>query len=318
MKNTIVDLNVHLAQKQQLPVAALIEKNPIIASIPMKPASHGIYNVYSKTLDIQTAQEVDYDAELPTVGISFDLGQTRLGKIGGKLPIPMDAAMNMGGWQKYVDDRMPSIIGKSGNENEAKIYYSGFLKYALANKRVISAGGKTSDKQFSMVAVHYDRASTVGLYNPNTYQNGSGKLFTQLMLNGGNVHELEVEGKKCLGKMLAVFMEFGLQLADPDAVNAIVNIEPAPDTNNADKIAGLPTAMQINDMLAAVRADTAATVIYAHPVLVNYLAIKYNLDKRSVTDATTGVSYNLTEWNGVPLIGSYNISWGKESVIDLA
>ncbi len=317
MKNTLKDLNVYLSDKQQGLVNNLVEKNPIIDSMPMKASSHGIYNVYGKVTDIDAMQEVDYDAELPIVGISFDLGRTRLGKIGGKLPMPMDAAKEMGGYDKFANDRYPQIIAKSGNDNEARIYYKGFLASAIANDRAVSAGGTSANKQYSMVMVHYDPDTTTGLYNPNALS--TGKLFTTLMLNGGKVFELDLpDGSRPLGKMMAMFMEFGLQLADPDAVGAIVNIEPKADTNNADKIAGLPTAMMIDDRLAGVRADTGSTFIYTHPVLVNYLANKYQLERRSVSDGATGVNYSLTAWNGIPIIGSYNILWGKEAVVDLA
>lgn len=317
MKNTLKDLNVYLSDKQQGLINTLVENNPIIDSIPVKASSHGIYNVYGKVTDIDAMQEVDYDAELPVVSISYDLGRTRLGKIGGKLPMPMDAAKEMGGFERFANDRYPQIIAKSGNDNEARIYYKGFLASAIKNQQIVSAGGTTPDKQYSMVMVHYDPDTTTGLYNANSLSNG--KLFATLMLNGGKIYELDLpDGSKPLGKMMAMFMEFGLQLADPNAVGAIVNIEPTASNSDPDKIAGLPSAMMIDDRLAAVRANTGSTFIYCHPTLMNYLANKYQLERRSVTNGATGVSYSLTEWNGVPIIGSYNILWGKESVVATA
>jgi len=83
MKNTLKDLNVFLHPKQKAILNNLTEKNPIIDSIPVKPASHGFYNVFAKTTSIDGMEEVDFDEELPTVGISFELGQERLGKNGG-------------------------------------------------------------------------------------------------------------------------------------------------------------------------------------------------------------------------------------------
>lgn len=315
MKNTLKDINVYLSQKQQGLVNALLENNPIIDSLPMKPASHGFYNVYSKVAEIDGMSEVDYDEELPTVGISFDLGRTRLGKIGGKLPMPQDAAKEMGGYAKFANDRLPLIIGKSGNDNEKRIYYRGFLKSAIASGNVAGCDGKTAGKQYSMAFVHYNSDSTVGLYNPNSVSNG--KLFTTNPLNGGNEYEIEVGGKKCIGKMIAMYMEFGIQLADPNAVGALVNIQPTANNTDKDKIDGLPTRMQIEDRLAAVRADVGSTYIYAHPTLIGYLALKYQLPQRTITNETTGLRYSLTDWNGIPMVGSYNIDWGKEDVINL-
>lgn len=316
MKNTLVDINVYLAKKQQGIVNSLLENNPIIASIPVKAASHGFYNLYSKVDDIQALQEVDYDDELPTVGISFELGKTRLGKLGGKLPMPEDAAKEMGGYDRYAADRIPSIVEKSGNDNEGRIYYNGFLKAAIDNKQAITAGGTTANSQFSMVAVHYDNDSTIGLYNPNAVNEK--KLFAIRMLNGGNIGEINVNGKTIVGKMMVISMEFGLQLADPRYVAAIVNIEPKANVSDPDKLDGLPTRKNIEDMLGMVRANASNTVIYAHPTLVGYLAQKFQLAQRIVTNNDNSVRYVLSDWNGIKFISSYNISWGKEPVTSIS
>lgn len=197
--STIKDLNVKLAKTQQNMVNTLVEENPILDSIPVKPATHGIYNVYSKVTDIEGMDEVDYDDELPVVGISFALDQTRLGKIGGKLHMPQDAAMNMGGYDAYAADRFPSIIKKSGNDFEYRVYYKGFLAAALQNGKAVGCGGTTPNKQYSLVAVTYNQDTTIGLYNPNAVN--AGKLFDNKMLNGGNEYEIEYAGKKFIGKV---------------------------------------------------------------------------------------------------------------------
>lgn len=316
MKNTLKDINIFLSKKQQGLVNTLIESNPIIDSMPVKPASHGFYNVYSSVSGVDSMSEVDYDEELPTVGISFDLGRTRLGKIGGKLPMPQDAAKEMGGYDRYANDRIPTILAKAGNDNEARLYYNGFVAAAVNNGQAVSCSGSGAGKQYSMVFVRYNMDSTVGLYNPNA--KSSGKLFEMLPLNGGTEYEIEVSGKKCIGKMMAMYMEFGLQIADPKSVGALVNILPAPNSSDAEKIDGLPTRMQIEDRLAGVRADVANTFIYCHPSLIGYLALKFNLTQRITTDQTTGVNYKLVDWNGIPLIGSYNVKWGTEDVIVIA
>lgn len=315
MKNTLQDIAVSLSRTQAGIVNDLVEKNTIIGTMPMAPASHGFYNVYTKVADVDTMDEVDYDEELPLVGISFDLGRTTLGKIGGKLPMPQDAVRAMGGYANYAAKRIPLIIGKSGNKNEERIYYTGFVKAAIQNGKATDCGGTTANKQYSMTFVRYDKDATTGLYNPNSLSNG--KLFVTNMLNGGNEYELDIHGRHPIGKMLAMYMELGIQLADPEGVGAILNIEAKANATDPDKIDGLPTRMMIEDRLAGVRADMSSTFIYAHPSLIGYLALKYQLPQRVVTNETTGVRYSLTDWNGIPMIGSYNILWGKEEVITL-
>jgi len=314
MKNTLKNLNVFLKPHQKGIINKLTEENPIIDTIPVRAASHGIYNVYPTISEITGMSEVDFDEELPTVGISFELGRTKLGKIGGKLPIPKDAATEVGGYSAYADARLPNIIAKSGNDQEYRLYYLGFLKSALANGKAVSVGGATPNKQYSLVAVTYDEDSTVGLYNPKTLSNG--KLFEQLVLNGGNEYEVEAGGKKFIGKMIASFMQFGLQLADPRLVGALVNIEPAVNASDRDKIDGLPTAAQMDDLLSGVRAGTN-TVIYCHPTLAKTMATKFQLPQRQIGNGETGVRYALYDWQGIPVVTSYNIGWGNEAVVSL-
>ena len=318
MKNTLKNLNVWLTPHQQGVLNRLTEENPILDSIPVRAASHGIYNVYADTTEITGMSEVDFDEELPTVGVSFELGRTRLGKIGGKLPIPQDAATEVGGYSAYANARMPSIIAKSGNDHEYRLYYKGFLKAAIDNGKAVSVGGSTANKQFSLVAVTYDMDSTVGLYNPKATSVGMGRgvIFEELVLNGGNVSEIEVGGKKCLGKIIAAYMQFGLQLADPRLVGALVNIQPAQNGTDRDKIDGLPTAAQMDDLLAGVRAG-ANTVIYCHPTIAQKMASKFQLTQRRIANGDTSVRYAMYDWQGVPVITSYNIGWGNEAVVSL-
>lgn len=315
MKNTLQDLNVFLSEKQKPVLDALTNENPMLAAIPVKPATHGIYNVYAATTAIDELSEVDFDAALPAVGVSFELGQANLAKIGGTLPMPQDAASLMGGYAKFANDRIPKIISRAGNAHEARLYYKGFLKYALANNNAVSAGGKTANKQFSMVAVHFDSDSVTGLYNPKSLNDG--KLFTMLPLNNGAEHKVDALGG-AIGREIAIYMHYGLQLADPRYVKAIVNIEPKPNENDKDKIDGLPTGMMIDDLINDVQGNPGNTVIFCNPIIRRYLGLKYNLEKRVVTDAQGRVTYEIFSWSDITFVTSHNIYKGTESVIEIA
>ncbi len=318
---TLSDIAVYLAKKQPELLNSMLEDTPIIRSMPVRAATHGFKNVYSEVTDIRGPQEVNRNDELPTVSISTDLKEVTLGKIGGVLPIPDDTAIACGGYAKYVNDRIPSIIREGAMRNEQHIYYNGFMASAIKHNQVLSGGGSTANKQYSMVAVHWDQASTVGLFNPNAVSNG--KLFEQGFLNGGNKYKIAVRNADGslsfpIGKEYYVQMEFGLQLAYERSVAAIVNIEPAQNVSDPDKIDGLPTPKMMTDMLSAVRATSGSTVIYCNPVIVDYMAAKYQLNKRTVSNGERTVSYELVEWRGIPLIGSYNVYDGTEDVIAVA
>ena len=152
------------------------------------------------------------------------------------------------------------------------------------------------------------------LYNDKTLSNG--KLFEQLVLNGGAEYEVEAGGKKFIGKMIASYMQFGLQLADSRLVGALVNIEPTANASDRDKIDGLPTANQMDDLLSGVRAG-ANTVIYCHPTLAKKMATKFQLAQRQVGNGENSIRYALYDWQGIPVITSYNIGWGNEEVLSL-
>lgn len=312
MKNTLQDLNVFLSEKQQGVLDALTNDNPMLAAIPVKPATHGIYNVYAATTSIDELTEVDFDAPLPAVGVSFDLGQANLAKIGGTLPMPQDAAALMGGYENFANDRIPKIIARAGNAHEARLYYKGFMKYAIDNKNVVSAGGTTPNKQFSMVAVHFDSDSVTGLYNP--YSVNDGKLFTMQALNNGAEHKLAALNG-AIGREIAIYLHYGLQLADPRYVKAIVNIEPRENSTDRDKIDGMPTGMMIDDLINDVQGNPGNTVIFCNPIIRRYLGLKYNLEKRVVTDAQGKVSYEIFSWSDITFVTSHNIYKGTESVI---
>ena len=311
MKNTLVDINVFLAQQQKGMINTLVEGNPLLASIPVKPSTHGFKNVFSKVTDIKGLQEVMYDEELPQVSIAFELGETALGKIGGLLPMPDDAATQMGGYSVYANNRIPALMEDAGNKQETRIYYKGFQAYALRNNRLLSAAGSTANKQFSLMAVTWNMDSTVGLYDKNDVgnENDKGKIVRMETLNDGAKHIITVDGHKCIGKEIAFYMKFGLQLADPRLVAGIVNIEPS-----ANK---LPTAGQMDDLLSMVRANTN-TVLYMHPNLQRKLATEFQFKQMQFVNGVTGVTYTMDTYQNIPIVSSYNISWGGESVIAVA
>ena len=166
-----------------------------------------------------------------------------------------------------------------------------------------------------MVAVHFDSDSVTGLYNPQSLNNG--KLFTMLPLNNGAEHKVEALGG-AIGREIAIYMHYGLQLADPRYVKAIVNIEPKPNENDKDKIDGLPTGMMIDDLINDVQGNPGNTVIFCNPIIRRYLGLKYNLEKRVVTDAQGRVTYEIFSWSDITFVTSHNIYKGTESVIEIA
>lgn len=318
MMKTLQDYNVFFSKRQQEIVNTLVESNPILATVPVKTASHGYKHAYAKVTRIQGPQEVQRDEELPEVGISFELADVTLGKIGGKLPIPKDSARQLGGYDRFVNDRVPSILANGANSNEKKIYYDGFVKFAVQNGRMYNGGGSTADAQSSMVAVHWDYATTCGLINPNAPS--THRLFETSFLNGGYESEIAYTGAdsqlhKTIGKVFVIEMEYGLMLGNPNYVAGIANIEFSANVSDPDKIDGLPSPMQIGKLISSVRGTPGSTYVYCSPMLLQALAVKYNLGKVYINGSQNpqNVRYDIRDWNGIRFVSSYNLLDGTEA-----
>ena len=318
MMKTLQDYNVFFAKRQQEMVNTLVEENPILATVPVKTASHGYKHAYAQVRKATGPQEVQRDEELPEVAISFALADVTLGKIGGKMPIPKDSARQLGGYDKFVNERVPTILGIAANSNERKIYYDGFVKFAVQNGKMYNGGGTTDDAQHSMVAVHWDQASTCGLINPNAPS--THRLFETGFLNGGYETEIAYTAedgtlKKAIGKIFTIEMEYGLMLGNPNYVAGIANIEFSANVSDPDKIDGLPSPMQIGKLLSGVRGNPGNTLVYCDPTLLQALAIKYNMGKVYVNAGQNpqNVRYDIRDWNGIRFVSSYNLLDGTEA-----
>ena len=79
----------------------------------------------------------------------------------------------------------------------------------------------------------------------------------------------------------------------------------------------LPTAGQMDDLLSKVRANTN-TVLYMHPNLQRKLATEFQFKQMQFVNGATGVTYTIDTYQNIPIVSSYNISWGGESVIAVA
>ena len=140
-------------------------------------------------------------------------------------------------------------------------------------------------------------------------------LFDMEPINGGQMYYTKSSEGKTLGYGMRLKSYFGVLTADPRNVASIVNI----DISDADPTNWkLPTAMQIDDAIAAVRGATGGnTMILVHPKLKTAL----NSFKTSIMETTVEVmnlERRFDAWNGIPIVQSYNFLRGTEATVTLS
>ena len=299
MNYTLKDIAVSLAQTQQHFVNSLTEESPILDNMRFEPSSHGLWNAYEEVSKIDGAGFVDINQPLPEMAVNSDLKKIDLSILGGEIFLPEDKGAIIG-VAEYFSKKMPVLLKHAGQVAEKKIIYDNFIPYALQNGKAASAGG--SENCYSMVAVRFVEGEVTGLYSAKNIQTDG--LLDVKNINGGALYK---NANGVLGYGVRLKGYIGVQLANPDAVSAIVNIA-------ADHV---PTAAQIDDMLVEAKATPASTFIFCHPKVLSML----NQYKGNVLQATSGdwnVNRSFMAWNGIRFVTSYNFENGAESAVNVA
>lgn len=262
-------------------------------------STHGLWNAYEEVADISGPAFVDINQPLPEMKIDSNLKKVDLSILGGEIFLPEDKG-SVVGVGEYFDKKIPVLLKHAGQTAEKKIIYDNFLPYAISNGKAVSALGTANC--YSMVAVRFVPGEVTGLYSARNI-NRFGVLDSTPINNGA----LYKNTDGLLGYGVRIKGYIGVQLANPDAVSAIVNI-------TADKI---PTADQIDNMLIDAKATPASTFIFCHPKVLSFLhTYKGNVLQTFNTDYDVNRSF--VSWNGVRFITSYNFLNGAEKVVTVA
>lgn len=304
-RGTLQELATHYAVKQPQQVEYLTEESPVLASIKWEKASHGLWNVAEKVDSIKGADFVPMNSPLPKMGISSKLEKTDLSIMGGEIFVPEDTAQQFGGREKYFASKLPVLLKEAGNSTEKRIIYDNFRQYAIDNGNVINAGATTSDVSggiYSMVVVHYIPGQVGGLYSPEGFKTGA--ILDATPINNGALYK----ENDILGYGVRLKGYFGIQMLNPKAVSAIVNIGDGK----------LPTKRQIDKALIDARANKANTKIFLHPTLLSWLGEKYKTEIMRVGSSDNGINTQINYWNEIEMISSYNFLSGDEPIVDLS
>jgi hypothetical protein len=299
--STLKELSVLYAKKQPKQVDYLTEEAPILNIIPWEPASHGLWNAYEEVTSVTGASFVNLDEALPEIGTDSELKKFDLGIMGGIMECGEDKANMYGGKEAYFAKKLPTVLRESGMSAETNILYQNIRKYAIDNDMATEPDATTAgDIHYSILAIRYIMGETAGLYSPDGFAQGA--MMNAEPINGGNLYKND-NGVLVYGLRLKAY--FGFQIANPNTVAAIVNI----DADN------LPTAAQIDDLIASVRGTPGSSFLYMHERCKSKLGYKGNYLQMTVSDAD--VNRVIASWNGIPIITSYNFLPGTEPLVTL-
>lgn len=299
MSNTLKELAVGLSSKQEHMVNSLTEESPILDHMLFEPSSHGLWNAYEEVAKIEGASFVDINQPLPQMMVDTNLKKIDLSILGGEIFLPEDKATVLG-VSEYFDKKVGVLLKHAGQVAEKKIIYDNFLPYAISNGKVVDAGAL--ENCYSMVAVRFIKGEVTGLYSDKCFK--SSHILDAFPLNGGQLYKNE---NGILGYGTRVKGYIGVQLANPDAVSAIVNITPD----------NIPTAEQIDNMLVDAKAKPGSTFIFCHPKVLSMLN-KYKGNILQATASENNINRGFMAWNGIEFVPSYNFENGKENAVSLA
>lgn len=296
--STLKELSIEYAKKQPHQVEHLTEEAPILDQIKFEKSSHGLWNAYEEVTGIEGAGFVDMNAPLPEMNVSSTLKKVDLSIMGGEMFVPEDKAQMLGGRAAYFAKKMPVLLRDAGMSTEKHIIYKNLRKYAIDNENIQRAGA-TSGGTYSLLCVRWTPGEVVGLYSPEGFKNGA--MLDVLPINGGNLYKND---NGVLGYGVRVKGYFGIQLANPEAVSAIVNI-------SAEH---LPTEEMIDEMIINAKGKPGSTFIYGHPKVLSMLN-KYKAGIMQTFVSDRDVDRTFDKINKITLISSYNFMNGTETVV---
>lgn len=306
---TLKELAVLYAKKQPKQVDNITEDAPILAMLPFEEASHDLWNVYEDTQEITGAGFVDLDAALPTVGVKSELKKVDLSIMGGVAQVEEDKAQMFGGAPKYFAKQEPAILRKSGMAAEYAILYNMIRAHAVAGDNKINAAG-SSNVNHCILAIRFIPGETTGLYSPKGFQNGA--MLNVKAFNGGNLMDVSVTRNGSTftvpGYKVRYKGYFGFQIARTNSVAGIFNVDRISSTKK------LPTATQVDDLLAMVRADNSRTFLFMHPKLLSNLKdVRGSGNRITVMSGDINNPVILDRWDRIPIVTSYNFLDGTEA-----
>lgn len=287
-------------------VDEITEASPLFQIMPFQETNDGMTHIYEELKAIQAAQSVNLNAAYPTIGADFNLTDRDIDLIAGIRQVHTNTVDRLynGSIEAYLDKQMKPIMSQTLMDLSFESYYDVIRPFAKEKGKLITEqASPVGANYFSLWIVRFQEDQFTGLYNPEFA--GSRGVFSVDTGNGWHVEN----GKPVYN--LKVEMTTGILPANGRNVSGIVNIDLDDVNSSADKKAAF--ARKVTDQLVQARPGTGGrTYIVGNPILISTLE---NLEQASQVVDNNVVR---STWNGIPMIGDWNLLEGSEDPYSLS
>lgn len=318
--DTLQQVALSYSKIQQKLINSFMKELKFMQTIPFMQATHGLFNQYEEVTKVNGAAFREFDAPNEVMDIETVMKQERIGVLAGEMSVSEERALMIANntsdsgkaAEVYFAKRTPIVLNDAGKATERHFIYENLYRKMFAynkiigsdaSKRTIIDAGGTGNTNFSIFAIRQNKEENCGLLSPI----GENKDEVMVMdwLNGGERHKIssgEHAGKIGYEATWRAFL--GYQVARPDCLGAIVNIDPANSHN--------VTASQIDDLLDRIDADPSDTVLVMNRGMKTKVG-GFKYEKLRTVIADNEMRNVIEEWNGIPLIGTNTMARGTES-----
>lgn len=307
-------------QVQQKLVNTFTKPAPFMQTVPFVEATHGLENKFERVTKIEGAEFKEIDAPYKEMDVETVLASESLGIMGGRMVVPQDRALLIARTDtsdpkqaaaQVFARRTDIILNDAGKKTEQHLIYNHLYKKALAwnatvpkNERTVFSKGGSGNANYSILAIRQEKGLNCGLVSP--VGKNKNEIMTMEWLNGGAAHEIASGKDKGKVGYEAIWKAyFGYQVAIPQYVGAIFNIDPSSDG----------TMVDVNDiakLLSSIEADPSDTVL----VMSRFLSdIIYGMkwDKVTLGNGDKNLEIGFDKFNGIKIIATNNMLRGTES-----
>ena len=322
--DTLQQVALSYSKTQQMLINSFMKELKFLATVPFMPATHGLFNQYEEVSGVSGASFREFDAPNVVMDISTIMKQEKLGVLAGEMSVSEEKAVLIANNTKdggkaaeiYFAKRTPIVLNDAGKATERHFIYEHLYKKAYqynklvgsdTSKRTIINAGGSNNTNYSIMAIRQNKEENCGLVSP--VGENSDEVMVMDWLNGGERHKLTSgpdAGKIGYEATWKAFL--GYQVARPDCLGVIVNIDPANDHD--------VTAAMIDDLLDRIEADPSDTALVMSRGRKTHLG-QFKYEKLRTVLADDKIKNVIQEWNDIPLIGTNTMLRGTESNFDM-
>lgn len=304
------------------PMTTILEDTPFLRRSRAQESNAGDKHMYTELVSADPLKQVDVNEAWPEITAEFGEDYAEVNRFAGKHWVTEDTVLkiaqakgrpgNVGfGINEYFRMKREAIQRQTAMKLEEASYYAanGIQKRGnlFGNETKIQTSGTDF---YSLAVVGYNDHSSL-LYDANFYGGANGTFMREKNLNAVNGSEIipveNSSGVFVYGK--AMQTSLGNFFVDEKQIATIINF----------KLSDIDAAFFqiVNDQILKVRSNDK--VIVAHPNVIARLNQAEEAKGMGVGNAPSGINgtdnnVHMGMWRSVGMVGTYNLSEGKEKL----